>query len=153
MGQCSAPVIRDRGGCQPCCQQVLKGTRQLQHLPAATAAAVAVVRPSRRRVLNEGLAGAATARSKLFTASHTKPVHLDLRRMACLLVACFGQRSPVSGGGLIISRSDHHGHTDGVGEVIEREAGCATGLGPVAHDGGRSFCATATSAGLDGADL
>ena len=27
------------------------------------------------------------------------------------------------------------------------------GLGPVAHDGGRSFCATATSAGLDGTDL
>ena len=43
--------------------------------------------------------------------------------------------------------------TDGEGEVIEREAGCATGSGPVAHDGGRSFCATATSAGLDGADL
>ena len=44
--------------------------------------------------------------------------------------------------------------TDGAGEVIEREAGCATGLGPVAHDSGRSFCATgtATSAGLDGAD-
>ena len=43
--------------------------------------------------------------------------------------------------------------TDGAGEVIEREAGCATGLGPVAHDGGRSFCATATSADLNGADL
>ena len=44
--------------------------------------------------------------------------------------------------------------TDGAGEVIEREAGCATGLSPVAHDGGRSFCATAArSAGLDGADL
>jgi hypothetical protein len=48
--------------------------------------------------------------------------------------------------------------TDGEGVVIEREAGCATGLDPVhAHDGGtcRSFCATAsaTSAGLDGADL
>jgi hypothetical protein len=42
--------------------------------------------------------------------------------------------------------------TDGEGEVIEREAGCATGLGPVAHDGGRSFCATVTSAGLDGAE-
>jgi hypothetical protein len=41
--------------------------------------------------------------------------------------------------------------TDGEGEVIEREAGCATG--PIAHDGGRSFCVTATSAGLDGADL
>ena len=27
------------------------------------------------------------------------------------------------------------------------------GPGPVAHDGGRSFCVTATSAGLDGADL
>ena len=43
--------------------------------------------------------------------------------------------------------------TDGEGEVIEREAGCATGPGPVAHDGGRSFCATAAFAGLDGADL
>ena len=43
--------------------------------------------------------------------------------------------------------------TDGAGEVIEREAGCATGLGAVTHDGCRSFCATATSAGLDGADL
>ena len=43
--------------------------------------------------------------------------------------------------------------TDGEGGVIEREAGCATGPGPVAHDGDRSFCATATSAGLDGADL
>ena len=47
--------------------------------------------------------------------------------------------------------------TDGAGEVIEREAGCATGLhvhvGPVAQDGGRPFCATATSADLDGADL
>ena len=38
--------------------------------------------------------------------------------------------------------------TDGAGEVIKREAGCTAGLGPVAHDGGRSFtfCATATSA-------
>ena len=44
--------------------------------------------------------------------------------------------------------------TDGEGEVIEHEArGGETGPGPVAHDGGRSFCATATSAGLDGADL
>jgi hypothetical protein len=43
--------------------------------------------------------------------------------------------------------------TDGEGEVIEREAGCATGPGPVVHDGGRSFCATATSSGLDGVHL
>ena len=43
--------------------------------------------------------------------------------------------------------------TDGAGEIIEREGGCATGLSTVAHDGGRSFCATATSAGLDGVDL
>ena len=43
--------------------------------------------------------------------------------------------------------------TDGEGEVIEREAACATGPGSVIHDGGRSFCATTTSAGLDGADL
>ena len=52
--------------------------------------------------------------------------------MTCLLV---GQRTPISGGGLIsaagliITRV-----TDGEGEVIEREAGCATGQGPVAHD-------------------
>ena len=43
--------------------------------------------------------------------------------------------------------------TDGAGKVIECEAGCATEPGLVAHDGGRSFCATATSAVLDGADL
>jgi hypothetical protein len=43
--------------------------------------------------------------------------------------------------------------TDGEGEVIEREAGCATGPDPVAHDGGKSSYTTATSAGLDGADL
>ena len=42
----------------------------------------------------------------------------------------------LSAAGLIITV------TDGGGEVIEREAGCATGSGPVAHDGGRSFCAT-----------
>ena len=53
-----------------------------------------------------------------------------------------------SAAGLIITSV-----TDGEGEVIEREAGCATGPSPVAHDDGRSFCATATSAGLDGADL
>ena len=39
--------------------------------------------------------------------------------------------------------------TDGEGEVIEREAGCATGLGIVAHDDGKSFCATATPACLE----
>ena len=43
--------------------------------------------------------------------------------------------------------------TDGEGKVIEREAGCATGPGPVSHYGGRSFCATATSAGRDCAGL
>ena len=43
--------------------------------------------------------------------------------------------------------------TDGEGKVVEREAGCAAGPGPVAHDGGRLFCATATFVGLDGDDL
>ena len=43
--------------------------------------------------------------------------------------------------------------TNSEGEVAEREAGCTTGPDPATHDGGRSFCATATSAGLDGADL
>ena len=55
-----------------------------------------------------------------------------------------------SAAGLIITVTDGEAE----GEVIEREAGCVTEPGPVAHDGGRSFCArTATSAGLDGADL
>ena len=49
-----------------------------------------------------------------------------------------------SAAGLIITVTDGAA----AGEVIEREAGCATGLGPLAHDGGRLFCATgATSAG------
>ena len=43
--------------------------------------------------------------------------------------------------------------TDGEGGVIEREAGYTAGPGPVAHDGGRLFCATATFVGLDGDDL
>ena len=49
-----------------------------------------------------------------------------------------------SAAGLIITVTD-----GAAGEVIEREAGCVRGLGPVAHDGGRSFRATATSAGLE----
>eukprot|EP00966_Prymnesium_polylepis_P046709 1082798-Prymnesium_polylepis.1 len=52
-----------------------------------------------------------------------------------------------SAAGLIITVTD--GARPRAGEVIAGEAGCATGPGPVAHDGGRSFCATATSAGLD----
>jgi hypothetical protein len=119
---------------------------QLQHLPAATAAAAVVVRPSRRRVLNEGLASAATA---------TQALHLtyeaDLFARYEVPAWASGRPSRVvvsSAAGLIITV------TDGEGEVIEREAGCATGPpGPVAHDSGGSFCATTTSAGLDGADL
>ena len=76
------------------------------------------------------------------------PVHL--RRMSCLLGPVdthLGWLVVSSLAGLIITV------TDGEGEVIEREAGCAIGPGPVAHDAGRSLCASATSAGLDGADF
>ena len=101
-----------------------------------------VVRPSRRRVL------------KALQALPLQALHLayEAGPSATYDVPAWpsGRPSRVmvsSAAGLIITV------TDGAGEVIEREAGCATGLGPVAHDGGRSFCATATSAGLDGADL
>ena len=101
-----------------------------------------VVRPSRRRVL------------KALQALPLQALHLayEAGPFATYDVPAWpsGRPSRVmvsSAAGLIITV------TDGAGEVIEREAGCATGLGPVAHDGGRSFCATATSAGLDGADL
>jgi hypothetical protein len=134
-------VIRDRGGLSA------RAERQLQHLPAATAAAAVVVRPSRRRVL------------KASQALPLQAVHLayEVGPSATYDVpGWLGQLTPISrvvvssAAGLIVTV------TDGGGEVIEREAGCATGPGPVAHDGGRSFCATATSAtsaGLDGADL
>ena len=119
-----------------------RAERQLQHLPAATAAAAVVVRPSRRRVL------------KALQALPLQALHLacEAGPSTTYDVTAWpsGRPSRVmvsSAAGLIITV------TDGAGEVIEREAGCATGLGPVAHDGGRSFCATATSAGLDGADL
>ena len=103
---------------------------------------VLVVRSSRRRVLK---ALQALPLQALHLAYETGPsATYDVPAWAS------GRPSRVvvsSAAGLIITV------TDGAGEVIEREAGCATGLGPVAHDGGRSFCATATSAGLDGADL
>ena len=103
-----------------------------------------VVRPSRRRVL------------KALQALPLEVLHLacEAGPFATYDVTAWPSGRPSrsrvmvsSAAGLIITV------TDGAGEVIEREAGCATGLGPVAHDGARSFCATATSAGLDGADL
>jgi hypothetical protein len=122
-------VIRNRGGCQ----RVLN-ERQLQHLTTA----------SRRRVL------------KALQALPLQALHLACESgpFAMYDVPAWPSGRPSrlvfsSAAGLIITV------TDGEGEVIEREAGCATGLalGPVAHDGGRSFRATVTSAGLDGADL
>ena len=100
------------------------------------------MRPSRRRVLK---ALQALLLQALQLAYETGPsATYDVPAWAS------GRPSQVvvsSAAGLIITV------IDGEGEVIEREAGCATGLGPVAHGDGRSFCATATSAGLDGADL
>ena len=101
-----------------------------------------VVRPSRRHVL------------KALQALPLQALHLSREAGPFatydVTFCASGRPSRVvvsSAAGLIITV------TDGEGEVIEREAGCATGLGPVVHDGGRSFCATATSAGLDGAGL
>jgi hypothetical protein len=101
-----------------------------------------VLRPSRRRALK---ALQALPLQALHLAYETGPsATYDVPAWAS------GRPSRVvvsSAAGLIITV------TDGEGEVIEREVGCATGPDPVAHDGGRSFCATATSEGLDGADL
>ena len=86
-----------------------------------------------------------------------KPLKPHLRRMMCLLAWASGRPSRVvvsSAAGLIITV------TDSEVEVIEREAGGARhrqtegqALSHMMVDGGRSFCATATSAGLNGADL
>ena len=105
------------------------------------------MRPSRRRVLK---ALHALPLQVLHLACETGP--FAMYDMTAWPSGRAGRPSRVmvsSAAGLIITV------TDGAGEVIERKAGCATGLGPVAHDGGtsRSFCATATSAGLDGPDL
>ena len=109
-------VIRDRAAAG--CQHVL------QHLPAATAAAAVVVRPSRRRVLK---ALQALPLQVLYLACEAGP-------FATYDVSAWPSGRPsrvmvLSAAGLIITV------TAGAGEVIEREAGCATGLG------------------LDGADL
>jgi hypothetical protein len=101
-----------------------------------------VVRPSRRRVL------------KALQALPLQALHLAYKvgPSATYDVTAWPGGRPSrmmvsSTAGLIITV------TDGAGEVIEREGGCASGLSTVAHDGGKSFCATPTSAGLDGADL
>ena len=106
-------------------QVTARAERQLQHLPAATAAAAVVVRPSRRRVL------------KALQALPLQALHLayEAGPFATYDVPAWASGRPSrvvvsSAAGLIITV------TDGEGEVIEREAGCATGPGPVAHDGG-----------------
>ena len=63
---------------------MLKGSSSTFQVPAATAAAVVVVRPSRRRVL-KALQALLLQAFHLYFTSHTKPVHL--RRMTCLRVA------------------------------------------------------------------
>ena len=116
MGQCSAwsyvPVEAVSR------QHVLKAERQLQHLPAATAAATVVVRSSRRRVLK---ALQALPLQALHLAYETGPfATYDVPAWAS------GRPSRVvfsSAASLTITV------TDGEGEVIEREAGCATGPG------------------------
>ena len=123
---------------------MLKGSSSTFQQPPGTAAAAVVMRPSRCRVL------------KALQALPLQALHLAYKAGPSatydLPAWASGRPSRVvvsSAAGLIITV------TDGGGEVIEREEGCATGPGPVgvAHDGGRSFCASATSARLDGADL
>ena len=80
------------------------------------------ITPSR----SEGLAGADTASSSPRIRNRSTSATYDVtawasRRPSRVVVS--------SAAGLIITV------TDGAGEVIKREAGCATGLGPVAHDG------------------
>jgi hypothetical protein len=73
--------------------------------------------------------------------------------MMCLLGpadAHLGWSSRIVAAGLIITVTDA---VKGKSSNAKQGARQPTGLGPVAHDGGRSFCATATSAELDGADL
>ena len=102
--------IRDRGMLSE------RAERQLQHLPAAIAAAAVVVRPSRRRVL------------KALQALPLQVLHLacEAGPSATHDVTAWPSGRPYqvmvsSAAGLITTV------TDGAGEVIEREAGCATG--------------------------
>ena len=67
--------------------------RQLQHLPAATAATAVVARPSRRRVLIA------------LQALPLQALHLAYEAGPCATydvhASCLGQQTPISGGGLI----------------------------------------------------
>ena len=108
-------VIRDRGGSQ----HVLKVSSSTfqQPLALATAAAAVVVRPSRRRVL------------KALQALPLQALHLAYKAgpSATYDVPAWASGRPSrvmvsSAAGLIITV------TDGAGGLIEREAGCATGL-------------------------
>jgi hypothetical protein len=113
--------MRDRGGCQ----QVLKGSSSTFQQPPPTtayhrrryAAAAVVVRPSRRRVL------------KALQVLPLQALHLayEASPSATYDVSAWSSGRPFrvvvsSAAGLIITV------TDGGGEDIERETGCATGL-------------------------
>ena len=80
--------------------QLPRAERQLQHLPAATAAAVVAVRPSRRilKALHQALSLQA-----LDLAYEAGP-------FATYDVPAWASGCSISGGGLISSRSDQHGH-------------------------------------------
>ena len=90
-----------------------RAERQLQHLPAATAAAAGMVRPSRRRVLKALQALPLQAFEAGLSATYDVPA-LASGRPSRVVVSS-------SARGLIITV------TDGEGEVIKREAGCAMG--------------------------
>ena len=121
-------VIRDRGGCLSARAERQASSSQHLQQPHRRRGG-GVVRPSRRRVL------------KALQALPLQSLHLAYEagpsEMYGVPAWASGRPSRVvvsSAAGLIITV------TDGGGEVIEREAGCATGPGPVAHDGGRSIC-------------
>ena len=122
---------------------MLKGSSS--HLPAAaTAAAAVVVRPSRRRVL------------KALQALPLHALHLAYKSgpFATYDLPAWASGRPSrevvsSAAGLIITVTD--GEAEGQrGDLSNTKEGALQGQGAY---GGRSFCATPTSAGLDEADL
>jgi hypothetical protein len=122
------------------CQHVLKGSSSTFQQAAGSAAAAVVLRPSRRRVLK---ALQALPLQALHLAYETGPsAAYDVPAWASGRPSPLGWWSHQSAAGLIITV------TDGEGEKSHR-----TRDGVRAHDGGRLFCATATSTGLDKASM
>ena len=116
---------------------MLKGSSSTR--PAAAAAAAVVVGPSRRRILKAMQALPLQALRLTYEvgpfATYNVPAWAS-GRLSRVVIS--------SVGGLIITV------TDGEGGALNAKQGAREGQRPghVAHDGGRSFCATATSTRL-----